>query len=382
MRGLREARAGRLASDKRRQPSNRRLPDELGSQAIEIVRERYVDFGPTLACEKLLELHDLQVSRETLRAWLIGAGIWIPRHERVRTAHQPRHRRECLGELVQLDGCEHAWFEDRGPGCTLLVYVDDATGRLLELRFVRTELNIDIICANSPQAQGRVERMNKTLQDRLLKELRLRGTSTIGAGNAFLLQFMADHNRRFGRAAKNAHDAHRSLRGHEDLSRIFTWREERRMSRNLVVRFKGITYLVEPSPETLRFAGKRVRVFESWRASGSALLSRSSGFAAGAGQVRRASKKLTFARRSARGRADRSGTFPTIQPGRAQRARSSSGTKRSRKLGGRCATIEPRSAARLRSRPRSSAAPVDRRCPTGHFYFAGERTFLLGFDKP
>lgn len=124
------------------------MPDELGSQAIEIVRERYVDFGPTLACEKLLELHDLQVSRETLRAWLIGAGIWIPRRERVRTAHQPRHRRECLGELVQIDGCEHAWFEDRGPGCTLLVYVDDATGRLLELRFVRTELNIDIICAS------------------------------------------------------------------------------------------------------------------------------------------------------------------------------------------------------------------------------------------
>jgi len=131
VRGLRGARAGRLASDKRGQPSNRRLPGELGSQAIEIVRERYVDFGPTLACEKLLELHDLQVSRETLRAWLIGAGIWIPRRERVRTAHQPRHRRECLGELVQIDGCEHAWFEDRGPGCTLLVYVDDATGRLL-----------------------------------------------------------------------------------------------------------------------------------------------------------------------------------------------------------------------------------------------------------
>jgi len=153
------------------------LPDELGSQAIEIVRERYVDFGPTLACEKLLELHDLQVSRETLRAWLIGAGIWIPRRERVRTAHQARHRRECLGELVQIDGCEHVWFEDRGPGCTLLVYVDDATGRLLELRFVRTELNIDIICANSPQAKGRVERMNKTLQDRRSRRARVRSLS-------------------------------------------------------------------------------------------------------------------------------------------------------------------------------------------------------------
>jgi len=304
-----------LVSGKRGQPSNRRLPEELRSQAIEIVRERYADFGPTLACEKLLELHDLRVSKETLRAWLIGAGIWIPRRERVGTAHQPRHRRECLGELVQIDGCEHAWFEDRGPGCTLLVYVDDATGRLLELRFVRsesafdyfastraylerhgkpvafysdkhsifrvnhegstgraggvtqfgralTELNIDIICANSPQAKGRVERMNKTLQDRLVKELRLRAISTMEAGNAFLPQFMADYNRRFGRMPKDAHDAHRPLRGDEDLSRIFSWQEERRMSRNLVVHFKRITYLVEPGPETLRFAGKRVRVFE------------------------------------------------------------------------------------------------------------------------
>jgi len=304
-----------LVSGKRGQRSNRRLPDDLRSHAIEIVRDRYADFGPTLACEKLLELHDLRVSKETLRAWLIGAGIWIPRHERAWTAHQPRHRRECLGELVQIDGCEHAWFEDRGPGCTLLVYVDDATGRLMELRFVAvesafdyfastsaylqchgkpvafysdkhsifrvyhdgttgrargitqfgralTELNIDIICANSPQAKGRVERMNKTLQDRLVKELRLRGLSAMEAGNAFLPEFMADYNQRFGRPAKNAHDAHRPLRSDEDLSRIFTWQEERTMSRNLVVHFKRVSYLVEPGRETLPFAGKRVRVFE------------------------------------------------------------------------------------------------------------------------
>jgi transposase len=304
-----------LVSGKRGQPSNRRLPDELRSQAIEIVRDRYADFGPTLACEKLLELHDLRVSKETLRAWLIGAGIWIPRRERVRTAHQPRHRRECLGELVQIDGCEHAWFEERGPVCSLLVYVDDVTGRLMELRFVEvesafdyfastsaylqrhgkpvafysdkhsifrvyhdgttgrargitqfgralTELNIDIICANSPQAKGRVERMNKTLQDRLVKELRLRGISTMEAGNAFLPEFMEDYNRRFGRTPKNSHDAHRPLRSGEDLSRIFTWQEERTMSRNLVVHFKRVSYLVEPGPETLPFAGKRVRVFQ------------------------------------------------------------------------------------------------------------------------
>lgn len=113
------------------------------SRAVEIVRDRYLDFGPTLACEKLLELHALRVSKDTLRAWLIGAGIWIPRRERSRTPHQPRHRRECIGELVQIDECQHAWFEERAPVCSLLVYVDDASGRLMELRFVEVESAFD-----------------------------------------------------------------------------------------------------------------------------------------------------------------------------------------------------------------------------------------------
>src|SRR5258705_7132678 len=104
--------------------------------------------------------------------------------------------------------------------------------------------------------------MNKTRQDRLVKELRLGGISTMEAGNAFLREFMADYTRRFGRPPKNSHDAHRSLRSDEDLSRIFTWQEERTMSRNLVVHFKRVSYLVEPGPETLPFAGKRVRIFQ------------------------------------------------------------------------------------------------------------------------
>jgi len=104
--------------------------------------------------------------------------------------------------------------------------------------------------------------MNKTLQDRLVKELRLRSISTMEAGNAFLPEFMEDYDRRFGRPAKNSHDAHRPLRSDEDLSRIFTWQEQRTMSRNLVVHFKRVSYLVEPGPETLPFAGKRVRVFQ------------------------------------------------------------------------------------------------------------------------
>jgi hypothetical protein len=304
-----------LASRKRGKPSNRRLPAELELRATAIVRELYVDFGPTLAQEKLKELHGVNVARETLRKWMAAAGIWLTRAKRLPKVHQPRHRRSCFGELVQIDGSSHDWFEDRGPSCTLLVYIDDATGRLMELRFVKsestfdyfastmtylgrhgkpvafysdkhsifrlchqgatgradgetqfgralTELNIDIICANSPQAKGRVERMNKTLQDRLVKELRLRGISNMEDGNAFLPEYTEDYNRRFGRTPQNPHDAHRPLQDGEDLCRIFSWQEERTLSRNLTVHFKRVTYLVEPSSDTLPLGGKRVRVYE------------------------------------------------------------------------------------------------------------------------
>jgi transposase len=304
-----------LASRKRGKPSNRRLPEEFQLRATKIVRDLYCDFGPTLAQEKLLELHGVRVAKETLRKWMVASGIWLTRAQRLPKAHQPRHRRACCGELVQIDGSPHAWFEGRGPRCTLLVYIDDATGRLMELQFVEvesafdyfastvrylkrhgkpvafysdkhsifrlahqgatgraegvtqfgralTELNIEIICANSPQAKGRVERMNQTLQDRLVKELRLRGVSSMEAGNAFLPEFMEDCNRRFGRAPRNPHDAHRPLQDGEDLSHIFSWQEERTMSRNLTVHFKRVTYLVEPGPKTLPLGGKRVRVHE------------------------------------------------------------------------------------------------------------------------
>jgi hypothetical protein len=210
------------------------------------VRERYADFGPTLAAEKLSEVHGLDLGVETLRQWMIGAGLWVRRKDRLKRIHQPRARRDGLGELVQIDGSEHWWFEDRGPQSTLLVYGDDATSRLMRLKFVETAstfddfqatrayleahgkpvafysdkrgvfrvnstgavegdgmtqfgrawhaLDIDIICANSSQAKGRVERANKTLQDRLVKELRLHGISTIAAGNELLPAFLADDN--------------------------------------------------------------------------------------------------------------------------------------------------------------------------------------------
>lgn len=306
--------AAGLVSRKRGRSSNRKLSSALRERAVDLVRERYTDFGPTLVCEKLTEQHGFDISRETLRRWMIDTGIWIPRSQRQRRAHQPRHRRSCMGELVQIDGCEHAWFEDRGPKCTLLVYVDDATSRLMELRFVASEsafdyftstrayleghgkpvafysdkasifrvaaseaargtgitqfgralseLNIDIVCANTPQAKGRVERAHLTLQDRLVKELRLRSISTPEAGNAYLPLFRADYNRRFGREPLSRHDAHRCLRDGEDLDVIFTWQEERKISRNLTFQYRRVMYLVEPGPETLKLAGERCRVHE------------------------------------------------------------------------------------------------------------------------
>jgi hypothetical protein len=106
---------------------------------LALVRERYPDFGPTLATEKLAERHGLKIGVETLRQWMMAEGLWIDRRHRLPSPHQPRRRRECLGEMVQIDGSEHAWFEDRAPTCTLLAFVDDATSRLMHLRFVASE---------------------------------------------------------------------------------------------------------------------------------------------------------------------------------------------------------------------------------------------------
>src|ERR1700733_7382996 len=242
--------ASAIANQHRGRPSNNRLPDEVRDHAVDLVRKLYPDFGPTLAAEKLAERHDLKVSRETLRNWMRQAGIWVSRVERKRI-QQPRYRREHFGELIQIDGSDHRWLEDRAAPCTLLVFIDDATSRLMELRLVPSEstfayfetlksylqhhgrpvafysdkhsifrvsredaaggdgmtqfgralseLNIGILCANTSPAKGRVERAHHTLQDRLVKELRLAGISTIEAANAFLPAFVQTHNARFAK---------------------------------------------------------------------------------------------------------------------------------------------------------------------------------------
>jgi hypothetical protein len=128
-----------LISRRRGRRSNRRKPEALRRAVLTIIRQWYWDFGPTLAAEKLREDHGIALGRETVRQWMVEAGLWLDRRQRRKRIHQPRPRRECVGELVQVDGSEHWWFEDRGPQCTLLVFIDDATSRLMHLQFVESE---------------------------------------------------------------------------------------------------------------------------------------------------------------------------------------------------------------------------------------------------
>jgi transposase len=294
-------------------PSNNRISDGVRDYAMTLVRERYADFGPTLTTEKLAERDGLRVSRETVRGWMSEAGLWLSRKQR-RTFHQPRLRREACGELVQIDGSEHRWFEDRGPPCSLLVFVDDATGRLMQLRFVRSEsaftyfealelylhrhgapiafysdkhsvfrvakkdtkggqgmtqfgralceLNIEILCANSSQAKGRVERMNRTLQDRLVKELRLCGIDSMEAGNTFLPGFMEDYNARFAVTPARSDDLHRPMNLAPDrLTEILCKREQRYVGSQLTFSFERKRIMLEETDVTRGLVGRYVETY-------------------------------------------------------------------------------------------------------------------------
>ena len=318
-----------LVSGKRGRPGNRQLMPGLANQALTLIRDRYSDFGPTLACEKLREVHGMRIAAETVRTLMTDAGLWIPRRQRSAKIYQPRNRRNCVGELIQIDGSDHRWFEERGPACTLLVYIDDATSRLMHLHFTYSEstfsyfeatrgylerhgkpqafysdkasvfrgvnpranggdghtqfgramyeLNIESICANSSQAKGRVERANLSLQDRLVKEMRLLGISTMAAANAYAPTFMADFNSRFAKPPRNDFDANRPLRDDEDLDLIFTVREPRRVTQNLTLQYDKNMYLLTNTPRTRAVMGEYVEVHEypdgriEVRASGAAL---------------------------------------------------------------------------------------------------------------
>jgi len=315
-RAYRKEGAKGLVNRRRGKPSNNRLDAGVMQQALDLIQEKYRDFGPTLAHEKLTEVHHLSLSRESVRRIMIEDGIWKPKRAKKSSVHQMRERRACFGELVQIDGSDHAWFEDRGPKCTLLVYIDDATGQLLELRFVPDEtfftyceasrryferygkpvafysdkngifrvnqprslgleggltqfgramldLDIQIICANTPQAKGRIERANQTLQDRLVKELRLRNISDMEAGNAYLPEFREDFNRRFAVAPRSNHDAHRPLLKTENLDLILTRQVTRTLSKNLTVQSNHIIYQIQSNRPDYALRNAKVTVCEN-----------------------------------------------------------------------------------------------------------------------
>ncbi len=275
--------------------SNRAHDPEFRRRALEIYQERYKDFGPTLACEKMAEHEAIVVNRETLRRWLIAECLWRVGVEG-RIHRTKRKRRERFGEMLQIDGSDHAWFEERGEKCTLMVLIDDATnemmlhmapsettddalivlGKWVEkhgipdslyadrrtvyfteefvhnharrddprtfTRFMRVaeRLGIEMIPAFSPQAKGRVERANGLLQDRLVKEFRLRGINTIDEANAMLDSFAREMNRRFAKEPARQDNAHRRApKGRREWDYFFSHEDHRKVQKDNTVVIKN-----------------------------------------------------------------------------------------------------------------------------------------------
>lgn len=278
----------------RGKPSNRELSSTLKEKIIHLYRTTYTGFGPTLFTEKLTEAEGITVSDETVRNWLIHEGEW-KKHRKQKARHQWRERKHHYGEMVQLDGSHHDWFEGRGPKCVLMGYIDDATGRvygrfygyegtipamdsfkryikkygipmsvyldkhttykspakpledevpLSEFGKALTELGVEIIHANSPQAKGRVERLFNTLQDRLVKEMRLKGVSSIEEGNKFLVRYLPVHNRRFSVKPHKRENLHVRA-GNVDLDTILCIKTERTVRNDNVIQHNRKLYQIE-----------------------------------------------------------------------------------------------------------------------------------------
>ena len=314
VRAIRQDGAQGVVSKRWGVPSNRRISLSVRDRFVGLLREHYADFGPTLACEYLTAQHGYTGSAETLRGWMMEAGLWKAKRSQVRRVHSPRERRSRLGELVQIDGSPHAWFEDRAGKCCLIAFIDDATGELMQACFYPVEstnaylhslrcyvathgrplalysdrhsiftkhdpedpvptqferavgeLNIESILAYSPQAKGRVERAFQTLQDRLVKAVRLARISTIEAANAWLPQYLAQHNARFKRVAADAANAHRAYEGDaQELARICAHHYERRLSKALTCQFMGCLLVILTQPAQPRYAlrAKTIKVIE------------------------------------------------------------------------------------------------------------------------
>ena len=290
----------------RGKPSNRRLPEKVKATGLRLYAQRYGDFGPTLAVEQLAERHGIAVSAETLRGWLLAKGV--THFQRRKRPHRAwRERKAHVGELVQLDGSHHDWFEGRGPRCVLMAYIDDASSRVFArfyeyegtipamdsfTRYVTrhgiplaiyadkhttyqspapptvdeqlagvtptsqfgralAELGVELIAAHSPQAKGRVERLFKTVQDRLVKELRLAGIATIEAANQFVEEWLPIFNRRFAVQPAQAADLHRPRPAGHALDRILCLKTTRCLRKDFTITHQRGLYQIH---ETIRAA--------------------------------------------------------------------------------------------------------------------------------
>lgn len=304
-----------LISRRRGMIPNNAFSSQFRSDIIALINNKYSDFGPTFASEKLLENHGYNISSETLRKWMIEEGIWKTNKRKKARIHPRRMRRPCFGELIQIDGSPHDWFEGRAPRCSLIVFIDDATSSLMALRFSPSEttqvymetlrgyisehgiplalysdkhsifrinhseregeltqftraikeLKIEPIHANTPQAKGRVERANQTLQDRLVKELRLHGINDIENANKWLPDFILSYNYRFASPPFSEENVHRVVEfSEEELDLIFCYRSQRILSKNLTFQYKSSIYQLRDVGNGYRLRHTAVTVCEDF----------------------------------------------------------------------------------------------------------------------
>lgn len=282
----------------RGKPSNSSLPKKIKDKAIKFYREKLKGFGPTLASEKLSELEGIEVNEDTLRNWLIETGEW-EKIRKSRKHRQWRERKHYFGEMIQIDGSHHDWFEGRGPECVLMGYIDDATGRIYARfyeyegtmpardsfkRYIRKygipvsiyldkhttykspkktafpsydeeplsqferamkELGVEVKHAHSPQAKGRIERLFRTFQDRVVKEMRLRGIKTIEEANEFLANYLPLYNKKFAVNPKEKEDIHRDIPKGMNLNSILCIKTERVLRNDFTIAHSGKLYQIQ-----------------------------------------------------------------------------------------------------------------------------------------
>ena len=308
-----------LISKRRGKPSNNKIPETIKQLAVKLIRENYHDFGPTFAHQKLFECHghlfDRSLSVETLRQWMIADRMHQGKRRSELKTHQSRPRQTGFGKLIQIDGSTHDWFEGRGEPCTLIAFIDDATSQITALHFCAAEttfdymhtlnqhlqrygyplclysdrhsifsnnakeqhafqqpsqlaralqqLDITLCTANSPQAKGRIERAFKTLQDRLVKEMRLHGICSIEQANRFAEQYRCKHNRQFATKPLDSCDYHRSVtRSQRQLALILSKQHPRKLSKNLICQHHNIQYLIKTKKPGYAMRGASVTVCE------------------------------------------------------------------------------------------------------------------------